>query len=86
MPMFFVTYACNSDRANNYSLIEANSHGQAHDQAVRVCKRNFAFVYPVEGTGRRDSLEAQRHDYRLTEVPLGPQTPVAAPDTPPCVP
>ena len=78
MASFFVTYGCNTDRANNYSLIDAESYAEAHAEAIRVCGREFAFIYRVDA---RDGagLEAQRRDYRLTEVPLGPGVPMPWP-------
>lgn len=72
MKQFFVTYGCGSDRANNYSLIEAEDIGEANRIAHDGCGRQFAFVYPVEASGE-NGLAAQKRAYRLTEVPLGPQ-------------
>lgn len=70
MNKFYVTYGCNSDQANNYSVVEAEDIGAARQQAFDVCGQKWAFIYDEEAfIGAK-----QPERYGLTEVPLAPQT------------
>lgn len=64
---FFVTYACGSNLANNFSIIQAYDEDEASDIAHIVTKGKFAFLYT------RQTFAGQVEKYNLTEVPLQPQ-------------
>lgn len=64
---FFVTYGGGTRQADGYSVVFAESYGEARGIIHQAIGEKFAFCYDEKG------FEGQASKYGLTQIPLQPQ-------------
>lgn len=72
MTKFYVTYGGNTDRRNNYSVVEAAHYSEAREIIFDACQEFWGFVYEEQDWWLKGKGCNQAEYYGLTEVPLGP--------------